>query len=72
MKKKVLWSYEADEKGDWQCYSDLENYIIEDAYQKKFEKSSPLVELGDKIIDFREGLQFSQTETIVKSRQIKR
>ena len=72
MKKKFLWSYEADEQGDWQRYSDLENYIIEDAYQKKLEKSSSLVELGDKIIDFREGLQFSQTETIVKTRQIKR
>ncbi|CAF4134319.1 unnamed protein product, partial [Rotaria sordida] len=72
--KTVEWVWQSNpnpfsksEPAKWGHYSDLENLIIEEAFQDK----QPRAQLDDYFIDFESNLQTSNTD-IYKQRPIKR
>ncbi|CAF1359204.1 unnamed protein product [Rotaria sordida] len=72
--KTVEWMWQSNpnpfsksERATWSHYSDLENLIIEEAFQDK----QPRTQLDDYFIDFKSNLQISNTDEH-KQRPIKR
>ncbi|CAF1283329.1 unnamed protein product [Rotaria sordida] len=72
--KTVEWMWQSNpnpfsksERATWSHYSDLENLIIEEAFQDK----QPRTQLDDYFIDFKSNLQISNTDDH-KQRPIKR
>jgi hypothetical protein len=78
LKKKGLWSSQCHANNasnenaneEWKCYSDIENQLIEDVYQKK-EQNQFL--LGDYTIDFKQMLEIRKDDDgYIQKRLIKR